>query len=146
MDADKEAEELLPCSRTAVCDIIPPLPIWKSEHWSECPAYFRPAAAAKLRERDDELSVLKTILVHWDPSPADADGNCDRCGLSWKDGIHRCPSSFWNRYEQTIAGLRVENQQLRTENARWKHCYELRGAALQRPCLSCGYVPKEIST
>ena len=30
------------------------------------------------------------------------------------------------------------------DNAQWKKAYDLRGRALQRPCISCGHVPLTI--
>ena len=39
--------------------------------------------------------------------------------------------------EQALAAAERERDE-------WKRCYELRGRALERPCISCGYQPKVI--
>lgn len=46
-EADKKAEELLPC----YCQGLP--------HRYDCPAYVRPAVAAALREKDIEIQHLQ---------------------------------------------------------------------------------------
>lgn len=48
--ADIESEELLPCNGKSYCAGQP--------HNTKCPAFYRPAIAAKLRERDAELKKL----------------------------------------------------------------------------------------
>ena len=97
---------------------------------------------------------------------ADDEGACLRCGLSWEgeknaDGEHLCPPGFWNLYEKRIEVLErqlaeqmkgIEQQKLineitrlRAELEAYKRLYNLRGKALMRPCLQCGYQPKKIT-
>jgi len=57
MDADKEAERLLPCKPN--CDSRQPLAC--NQHAISCLYLYRPAVAIKLRERDEEITFYKKL-------------------------------------------------------------------------------------
>ncbi len=127
--AQLDAEELLPCTDCGV----------SSEHYDNCPAFYRPTVAAKLRELREDSNVLKLSHDSWEhlaresnkdnttlraeveklkPPHADEDGACSRCGLSWdgeKDSndVHVCPAGFWTKLETENFRLRIVNESIR---------------------------------
>jgi len=69
-DADKRAQALLPCQ----CDGFLFVDGIKQEsHTVVCPAYYRPAVAAALREKDTEL---KAARLHYKVAEHEAEVFC----------------------------------------------------------------------
>jgi len=77
----------------------------------------------------------------------------------WQPIIERAASLIGSEYrnsgvvlaaldwqEQTIAEQAAEIERLKLETAEYKRLYELRGKALQRPCMKCGYQQLTIKT
>ena len=66
--------------------------------------------------------------------------SCSDTGATIK-GIWTCSK---HQYADELQALRDENARLTKVLVQYKNLWALRGEALKRPCLSCGYVQKQI--